>query len=96
MRIRFLDIAELELHEAIEYYNCEQPGLGALFLAEVLDSLDRIGKYPEVWQPCSDKTRRCRTRRFPYGIIYQIRQEEILVLAIANRHGKPDYCKDRL
>jgi len=96
MRIRFLEIAQIELDDAIEYYNYEVPGLGEAFLKEVLNTLDRIGKYPEAWQPSSKRTRRCQTRRFPYGIMYQIRKDEILVVAIANLHRKPDYWKDRI
>jgi hypothetical protein len=96
MRIRFLEIAQIELDEAIGYYNHELPGLGEAFLTEVLNVLDRIGKYPEAWQSFSKRTRRCQTRRFPYGIIYQIRKDEILIVAIANLHRKPDYWKDRI
>ncbi len=96
MRIRFLEIAQIELDEAIAYYNYEMPGLGEVFLTDVLNSLDRIGKFPEAWQICSKRTRRCQTRRFPYGIMYQIRKDEILVVAIANLHRKPDYWKDRI
>jgi hypothetical protein len=36
MDIRFLDIAQRELDEAVEYYNAESPGLGDQFLLEVL------------------------------------------------------------
>ncbi len=96
MRIRFLEIAQIELDEAIEYYSHEMLGLGEEFLAEVLNALNRIGEFPEAWHPCSKRTRRCQTRRFPYGIIYQIRKEEILVIAIANLHRNPDYWKDRI
>ena len=96
MRIRFLETARIELDDAIEYYNYEAPGLGDAFLTEVLNALDRIGKYPEAWQPSSKRTRRCQIRRFPYGIMYQIRKDEILVVAIANLHRKPDYWKDRI
>jgi toxin ParE2 len=96
MRIRFLEIAQIELDDAYEYYNLELPGLGEAFLSEVLNALDRIGKFPEAWQPSSKRTRRCQTRRFPYGIMYQIRKDEILVVAIANLHRKPDYWKDRI
>ena len=78
MRIRFLEIAQIELDEAIEYYNYETPGLGEEFLAEVLNALDRIGEFPEAWHPCSKRTRRCQTRK-----------EEILVIAIANLHRNP-------
>jgi hypothetical protein len=96
MRLRFLEIARIELDETIEYYNCEAPGLGEEFLIEVLKVLDRIGSFPEAWHPYSKWTRRCQTRRFPYGIIYQIRQDEILIVAIANLHRKPDYWEGRI
>jgi hypothetical protein len=96
MQIRFLEIAQIELDEAIDYYNYEESGLGEDFLTEVLKSLDRIGQFPEAWHPCSKRTRRCKTRRFPYGVIYQIRKNEILIVAIANLHRKPDYWKDRI
>jgi len=95
MKINFLEIAKVELDDAIEYYNYEVPGLGDAFLTEVLNALDRVGEFPEAWHQCSKRARRCRTRRFPYGIIYQIREQEILVIAIANLHRKPDYWKDR-
>ena len=96
MRIRFLDIAQIELDQAIEYYNYESPGLGDEFLTEVLKVIDRIGEFPEAWHRLSKRTRRCQTRRFPYGIIYQIREEEILVVAVAHLHRRPDYWKERL
>ena len=96
MRIRFLEIAEIELDQAIEYYNYESPGLGDAFLTEVLKALDRIGEFPKAWHPLSARTRRCQMRRFPYGIIYQVRQDEILIVAIANLHRRPDYWEYRI
>lgn len=96
MRISFLEIAALELEEAVHFYNKELPGLGELFLKEVLRCLERIAKYPDSCPFCSPRTQRCLTRRFPYGIIYQVRGEEILVVAVANLHRKPDYWRDRL
>lgn len=96
MQIRFLEIAQIELDDAISYYNFELPGLGDAFLTEILKTLDRIGEYPEAWHPLSARTRRCQTRKFPYGIIYQVRENEILIIAIANLHRKPEYWKDRV
>ncbi len=96
MEIIFLEIAQIELDEAIEYYNYEITGLGDRFLSEVVNTLNRINEFPEAWHPCSKRTRRCQTRRFPYGLIYQIREKEILVVAVANLHRKPDYWKDRI
>ncbi len=96
MKINFLEIAQIELDDAIDYYNYEAPGLGDAFLTEVLNALDRIGEFSKAWHPCSKRTRRCQTRRFPYGIIYQIRKQEILIVAVANLHRKPDYWTDRI
>ena len=96
MKINFFEIAQIELDEAVEYYNYEIPGLGDAFLTEVLNALDRIGEFPEAWHSCSKRTRRCQTRRFPYGIIDQIREQEILVVAVAHLHRKPDYWQDRI
>ena len=39
MKIRFLEIAQFELDDAIEYYNSEAEGLGDAFLTEVLNAL---------------------------------------------------------
>ena len=51
MDIRFLDIAQRELDEAVEYYNAESPGLGDQFLLEVLSTLERIRHMLETGKP---------------------------------------------
>lgn len=96
MKIRFLEVAETELDDAVNFYNRESPGLGDRFLAEILDVLDRVAQFPSAWHPCSKRTRRCRTKRFPYGVIYRPDGDEILVVAVANLHREPEYWEDRL
>jgi hypothetical protein len=96
VKLRFLEIAQVELDEAITYYDSESAGLGQIFLLEVLSALDRIRQFPNAWHPLSPNTRRCRTRRFPFGIIYQCSDEEVLVVAVSNLHREPDYWRDRL
>ncbi|MCD6115427.1 type II toxin-antitoxin system RelE/ParE family toxin [bacterium] len=96
MLIRFLEIAQIELDQAIEYYNHESPGLGKDFLTEVLNTLNRIGEFPYVWHRLSERTRRCQTKRFPYGIIYYVRNKEILIVAVANLHRRPGFWNDRI
>lgn len=65
MKIKFLEVAQYELDDAVDYYNYEVPDLGDNFFDEVLNTLDRLGKHPEAWNHCSKRTRRCQTRRFP-------------------------------
>jgi len=42
VKIRFLEIAQIELDGTIEYYNSESPGLGDSFLLETLNTIERI------------------------------------------------------
>jgi plasmid stabilization system protein ParE len=96
MRIDFLDPAKIEFAEAIAFYNQESEGLGYRFAAEVRKALSRIVQYPHAWTPLSKRTRRCRTNGFPYGVIYQVRDDVILVIAVMHLHRNPESWKSRL
>lgn len=96
MTVRFLQIAEIELDEAIRWYESQAPGLGDAFLIEVLSVVDRILLYPEAWQALDAGVRRCRLSRFPYGLVYAIEDAGLLVLAVAHLHREPDYWRDRI
>ena len=96
MRIDFLDPADAEFIEAIAYYNLQSEGLGYEFAAEIKRAIERILQYPNAWAPLSKRTHRCRTNRFPYGLIYQIRSNTILIVAVQNLHQHPDSWKSRL
>ena len=96
MEIRLLDVAQQELDEAVDYYNAESPGLGDLFLLEAVAAFQRIKQFPKAWHPYTENTRRCQTRRFPYGIMYQVLESEILIVAVANLHKRPRYWSDRI
>lgn len=96
MLIRFLEIAKIELDETVEYYNSESAGLGDAFLVDTLKAIERLRYFPKAWHPFSSITRRCQLRSFPYGIIYQVLDAEILIVAVANLHRKPDYWQDRV
>ena len=96
MEVRFLSVAEAEFAEAVEYYNREKPGLGVEFAAEIDAAIGRIIDFPEAWPLISQRVRRCRTRRFPFGVLYQLREREILIAAIMDLRRDPKSWHDRL
>jgi len=67
---RFLSPAQQDLVEAIEYYENASSGLGLEFLDEVERTVSRILLHPEAWTSVGEHHRRCRMRRFPYGLLY--------------------------
>lgn len=73
-RYRFTSSALTELAQAILYYEQRENGLGAAFLNEIEATLNRVLQNPAAWHQLSPRTRRCRTQRFPFGLIYQIRK----------------------
>jgi len=95
MDVEFLSQAEKELDDGINYYEALTPNLGNDFLHEVHLAIERIRLYPNAWQQISNRTRRCLIKRFPYGVIYQIRKDVILIIAVAHLHRKPGYWNKR-
>lgn len=89
MKVRLVSTAERELKEALEYYQTASEGLGRKFLAEVEATIRLIEDYPLAWTSLSPRTRRCRTHRFPYGLFYQVRSDEILIVSIMDLRRDP-------
>ena len=96
MRVRFTSTAEAELKAAMEFYQSAQPGFGADFLAEVEATTNLIESFPLAWSLLSPRTRRCRTHRFPYGLFYQIRSDEILIVAVMDLRRDPKRWEEYL
>lgn len=95
MKVAFHPDAEAELNAAVDYYESCEPGLGLAFALEASLALDRAEQYPIAWAPLDDVFRRSLLRRFPYGLIYTLRNDELLVMAVMNLYREPDYWKQR-
>ena len=95
MRLEFHSNALAELASAAEYYEARQPGLGNRFVDAVEEALGCIARDPFTWAPADEDVRRCLTRVFPYGILYTVEREFILILAVAHLAREPGYWKPR-
>jgi len=78
------------------WYEDQMAGLGYDFLAEIDEAVHRITTWPEAHAILKGTLRRCLVRRFPYGIVYGIDEQTIVIVAIAHLHRKPFYWTHRV
>ena len=91
----FHDLAKVELNEAAQYYERDSPGLGAAFVAEVERCTAAILEHPEASPIVTGAIRRRLLRRFPYGLLYRVRPEQVRILAVMNLKRRPGYWVGR-
>jgi hypothetical protein len=96
MTYSFLPEARDELSEAVTNYDNAKPGLGDEFDVEVEATIQRILTFPQGWPAISKRFRQCKTKRFPYGLIYELRGDEVVIVAVAHLHRKPGFWKRRI
>ncbi len=84
---------EKELKHEFEYYEQQQSDLGREFLLEVFAGIDRIERSPQAWRKIAPKRQRHLIHRFPFGLIYTIKNDRIVIIAVANLQRRKNYWK---
>ncbi len=96
MPIDFLPEADHEMFEAARYYQSLSSGLGDDYLDEVERAVHSIETSPQTWPVLEGDFRRRLVRRFPFGVIYRIEPDKILIIAVAHLRKKPGYWENRI
>lgn len=94
--IRIRPETELEIEEAFERYRQESARIADRFLTEIGASLKKIRRNPRLYPPYTRNTRRRILGSFPYSVIYQEKQNTILIVAIAHAKRHEGYWAKRL
>ena len=92
---RFHTEAELELRAEAAYYEQHTRGVGERFATEVEAAVKLACSFPYIGSPYKYGTRRVYPKKFPFSVVYLVRSEEILVLAIAPFSKRPGYWRKR-
>ena len=95
MRVTFNELAQRELNDAAQYYEHEQAGLGAAFIAEVERTTRALVELPFASPVVLNSVRRRLCSRFPYGLLYTVAESEIRILAVMNLKRRPGYWVGR-
>ena len=93
---RFLLPAEEEMTEAAIFYEDQAHGLGSEFLDDVQSSIDRLRDNPMIGHALTGELRRSLLSRFPYSLIYVIKPDDLLIIAVAHQRRRPGYWRERV
>ncbi|HEY5548210.1 MAG TPA: type II toxin-antitoxin system RelE/ParE family toxin [Coriobacteriia bacterium] len=91
----FHPAARLEMRDAADFYDLERAGLGAEFLDEVERAVLQVLEYPKASPVVLDATRTHAISRFPYSVMYSVRDGGVFVSAVAHHSRRPFYWRDR-
>jgi len=99
--VRFAPEVPEELAEAVLWYEARRSGLGEELLDEIDETLPLVGSRPRSFPRLLDvgashEIRRALLARFPYAIVFLVRQEEVRVLAVAHVKRRPGYWLGRI
>lgn len=95
MKCWFHPEARIEFLESIIYYESQQTGLGRRFLEAVIEAVRRIEAHPRMYRLVDQTCRQCRIPRFPFGIIYRVKNRRIEIIAVMHLHRRPGYWQNR-
>jgi plasmid stabilization system protein ParE len=88
--------AEADINDAYRWYENREPGLGGEFLGEVTTALSRIANNPLHYPELYGTARRGCVRRFPYIVIYVVRLDQIVILAVLHQRQNPRLGEGRV
>jgi plasmid stabilization system protein ParE len=81
--------AEADLLESALWYESRQIGLGEKFTQKVESYFSRIQNNPLHFPLKKGNLREAYIQKFPFVIIYEIIENEIVVFAVFNTHQNP-------
>lgn len=89
MKLRVLVAAEREVAAAYAYYESQSEGLGRRMTGEIRGALAGILDFPEAHPIFPPAHRKRNLKKFPYGIIYRIEGDEVILVACFHLRSDP-------
>ena len=95
MKARLTPEADNDAQQAIRWYDERDSELGDDFLRKVIDCITSIEQNPQQFPVVHRQMRRALVRRFPYEILYEIENDEIIIYAIYHCARDPEVWQRR-
>ena len=95
MRIFFRPEARAEVLEAQTWYESRAVGLGLEFARAVEAAVASASRNPEAFTYVAGACRRVLLRKFPFSLVFRVRGDELLVLAVFHHRRNPSELTQR-
>src|SRR5258705_2012632 len=96
MRALVLAEAEAELEEAALYLDGQRPGYGTRLLTAFQKARDYVLEHPLAGHPGELGTRSTPLANLRHDLVYIVRGDLLVVVAVAHYRCRPRYWSDRL
>jgi plasmid stabilization system protein ParE len=87
--IKFKPEVYEDIKTAYDWYESQKIGLGEDFILMLEESYENIAKTPKIYQLIHKTVRRKLIKKFPYGIFFTIKDNNVIILAIMHTRRKP-------
>ena len=94
-RVVVLPAAKAEMVEAQQWYEVQLPGLGRQFRSALDEQLARLRSDPLRFPVILDDIQRVRLTRFPYSLLFRIRNDVVGVMACFHARRDPKVWQSR-
>jgi plasmid stabilization system protein ParE len=94
--VTFTDAAVVDVAEAVEWYESQNPAAAERFFNEVKAATDRISSRPLLFPTISGDVRRALLIRFPHALLFRLADQRAVVIACFHTSRDPQRWKERV
>ena len=94
--VRYVDEAREEFLHEVAYFTSVSPSLGKRFDEAVQKAEALAAEFAEMGTPFEYGTHRVFTGKFKFSLVYLVRPDEVVVIALAPFKRKPGYWRSRI
>ncbi len=94
-RLEFDPEAIQETRAARAWYGARSEKAEKAFLVELREAIRKLRESPERWPKFAHGARRIVLHKFPFSLVYRVRESMIQVIALAHDKRRPGYWRWR-
>ena len=94
--VRYVEEAREEFLHEVAYFTTVSPRLGRRFDEAVQKAEALAAEFTDAGFPYKFGTRRVFPGKFKFSIVYVVREDEVVILAVAPFRRRPGYWRPRL